>query len=1200
METSTPTYAYKETRLDLHSTTQGSTVAIRLPTHGASTYPSRTAQKRPHVAELPVAEDENAFRARHLASAASIYHRTHYQSPRSFLWRILEDGKVLSIQSVDVSKPSTVADANITLRLTLPSAVKPGCIALADSKDHDILSVFILTESKQLYTLTLRPDHFRRAASTEDNVGDWCKTYSSAAFGLKAPHRLVALSADELLISTIDGALLRLERNSGGDGSAWKEVHYNEGGWGLHVRSMRIFNSSSTIAYGGQHLEHATATSIASPGTSIRGTQYAFTVCLDHRLRVWNLSTGKLAYTKDMLGQELEQLEPAKQVKKVIDPSQSQLVKVYPNGNGNGALCVTYSPLGSGQFKFWSVTPKGDGSLDLDDIFDGHCFEPQAPSSEIWTMADFSIIHNSTKSNEYTVWILWKNNVTYRLHRLQFQKGGDYKTLQDTWEEGWEAMARETLREETGPSVFSGDASDGTDKWLEYILTPGRYTTATIETCLAIYARGLGTKGAARKSGSLPDRMCATIASTASLSRKSDGELDYDAFRSATDAQWRRFSRLLSELDKQRGEAMSLAVDPYGHMPWVVLADGITAIRDCSALERVWHNNGRVSGTEKYVAYPLFAAATFRDSLPEPFLHACDTQLLEEIFLEPSLTAGARMRSFYEKCDFPNQIGDDEYSQLVSGLGGDFKNVTPQVYSGILGFMNTSGKIDRPLVQQLAEFGNKLLVKGVQETVALHRNICLDQLVLLVLIENEINHTEEGIQFETASVFEALIKLLKKLELLSWLCSTQLTLKPPRSERSNSVTDKSSSSLKKVASSLGTMTIFEGVFRHLFGLDLRGGELMSSVVTESILEVCAPDSNLYETSASLIQCFLLNQDRPDLATEFSRFADHDAFATYIQGRACLAANDTLAASMLFKKAAFGMAFPDPKKGTGYRSASYLDDTERRLLNAGMPAYYSHIVALFDKGKNYSYVLDFARLSLQFIKPDSGDPQLPLRTEMHSRLFNAAIQTARYEVAHSTLSLFTDAALQHSSLRTLVTKMCETSYASQLVELPFVGLQDTVDEVLAQKCQSIVDVNAGIPYHKILYAWRIKHNDFRGAAAISLERLQRLQQSGDGDKMIGDDGLETPVTRQYVTLINALSCVDPKQAWVLSEELPPPPQKSNGASASVNVTGKAAPPKRKVVTLEDVRKAYQAELDRIAAIENNQFAFGVGGDEMDVL
>lgn len=167
-------------------------------------------------------------------------------------------------------------------------------------------------------------------------------------------------------------------------------------------------------------------------------------------------------------------------------------------------------------------------------------------------------------------------------------------------------------------------------------------------------------------------------------------------------------------------------------------------------------------------------------------------------------------------------------------------------------------------------------------------------------------------------------------------------------------------------------------------------------------------------------------------------------------------------------------------------------------------------------------------------------------------------------------------------------MCETSYASQLISFPFISLQDQVDEILAQKSQSIVDVNAGIPYHKILYAWRIKRNDFRGAASISLERLQRLQASGDGDKIIGDDGLETAVTKQYVALINALSCVDPKHAWILAEDLP------KRSAKGIVVSGK-----RRVVKLEDVRRAYQEELDRLAAIENGQFAFA-GGDEMDIL
>jgi nuclear pore complex protein Nup160 len=203
-------YGYKETRLNLDPASQGSTVTISLPAHGASTWPTRKSQKRPHDAEIPIAEDENAFRKRHLATAASIYHRKYHTTPSSFLWRILEDGKVLAIRAVDVCRQTNVADATLTLRLNFPSTITTGCVAFADSKEHDILSVFVVTESRQLYTLSLRPDYFRKASSTEDNVKDWCKISIPSSFTIGHPHRLVALSADELLVSSPNGELQKL------------------------------------------------------------------------------------------------------------------------------------------------------------------------------------------------------------------------------------------------------------------------------------------------------------------------------------------------------------------------------------------------------------------------------------------------------------------------------------------------------------------------------------------------------------------------------------------------------------------------------------------------------------------------------------------------------------------------------------------------------------------------------------------------------------------------------------------------------------------------------------------------------------------------------------------------------------------------------------------------------------------------------
>ena len=212
-----PFNAYKETRLNLDPTTQGSTIAIRLPQHGTTTLPSK-GQKRSEFDVTSVAEDEGAFRLKNLATDASIYHRTHHKTLKSFLWRILEDGKVLSIQTVDISKQTGAADSNLTLRLYFADPIKPSCIAFSDSKEHDVLSAFVLTEKNHLYTLSLRPDHFRKPSSTEDNVGDWCKSYLSGQFGIRKPFRMVALCADELLVSYNEAELTRLTRNSGGDG----------------------------------------------------------------------------------------------------------------------------------------------------------------------------------------------------------------------------------------------------------------------------------------------------------------------------------------------------------------------------------------------------------------------------------------------------------------------------------------------------------------------------------------------------------------------------------------------------------------------------------------------------------------------------------------------------------------------------------------------------------------------------------------------------------------------------------------------------------------------------------------------------------------------------------------------------------------------------------------------------------------------
>lgn len=114
-----------------------------------------------------------------------------------------------------------IHDYNVTLRLEFQEHILPFGVELSDSEDHEVISVFVITASKNLHTLTLRPEFFRRTSSIDENVRDWCKIYIPAPLAFSNPHRLHASSPQELFISLDNGALLRLTRRAGDDGEPY-------------------------------------------------------------------------------------------------------------------------------------------------------------------------------------------------------------------------------------------------------------------------------------------------------------------------------------------------------------------------------------------------------------------------------------------------------------------------------------------------------------------------------------------------------------------------------------------------------------------------------------------------------------------------------------------------------------------------------------------------------------------------------------------------------------------------------------------------------------------------------------------------------------------------------------------------------------------------------------------------------------------
>lgn len=211
MDSGDSQYLFKETRLNLEPPSSASVITIRVPSSSGG----RGRSKSNHDSSI---EDETTFRLKNLANSASIYRRQWHDSPRSFLWRILEDGTLLSVRVVDVCKKDKVADTSLIFNFHFSTPIQPGCVTFSDPEEHDALCINVLDQSTQLYTFTLRPDHFRKRAAVDAGLPDICKVQSPAGLSFKSPHRMVAVSAHTLLVTVNDGGMIRFDRHRADDG----------------------------------------------------------------------------------------------------------------------------------------------------------------------------------------------------------------------------------------------------------------------------------------------------------------------------------------------------------------------------------------------------------------------------------------------------------------------------------------------------------------------------------------------------------------------------------------------------------------------------------------------------------------------------------------------------------------------------------------------------------------------------------------------------------------------------------------------------------------------------------------------------------------------------------------------------------------------------------------------------------------------
>ena len=927
----TTLYLHKETRVDLQPHRPDSIIHIQLPSTSSFALSTRTHRKV--ISALPPSKNEEAFQRQSVATSGSLYFYKSRKYPRSCLWRCLEDNTVLELRSADLSKEENeVKEADLILRLGFSSGIRHEGIALADSIDQDVLNVFVLTKSDELYTFTLRPDFFCRASASEGEFERWWTVFKPSSLTISTSHRLIASHPLELLVALGDGRLMRLVRKAGSDGSHWDESAYSNGQWTSSLRGLIRWQGSNTVKYNGKVLDQNTA---VAAKTSPDG-KHLFAVCLNHTLRAWNVKSGKVTFSRDLLDVDHD---PHETVRVMLDPGISQVLDIFEVGGGQEGdmyYIATYSPQNSGVFKFWAIRDADHANLGVRALFPDEIFRvPDPDDGALWTVADFRL-GVTPGTTELELWILMRLNRRYKLYYRKL----DLYNLDTDWSTGWSMSAVDVSQREPSQQppfrVFDLDAEDVSDRWLTFILSPGRLPEMVLETALIIYDHDQGQSATITKNTktSLKERLAKSVGSHVQLQRSNASENGLARFREQVNDQWTSFWTIASELDQSRWEPLSLGYNVDAGMPWIVFADACCAVRQCSQTELLVHNSPKDlarhnnmllkhsiedGGSPSNSVLPdelallIDSAARFRATFSDALRFSCKNALKGELWQDPSYSVPVRIQSFYDRCDFAGQIGDRQYNDLAASLKetGGFDGLNTASFQAIIATLPHSMSTEASGLVSTT-FGLKTLVKGAQDMIELHTRILTDLLLLVVFVDMEVDRDECAMEdIDTPQVFMMLADQLKQYQMMRWLATN--TRPEPQGASDNSLVSVDAG--RAARSSPKPSTVLENLFASDPKPQSYPDESQTITLTNNILDLLKWVTGGSDPTITLdqvlvhVQCNLLKDNNIGLASSFLQYQPSTAWATYIRGRFCLLQNELPEAAVQFQKAAYKLCKP---------------------------------------------------------------------------------------------------------------------------------------------------------------------------------------------------------------------------------------------------------------------------------------------------
>ncbi|KAJ9107523.1 hypothetical protein QFC21_000980 [Naganishia friedmannii] len=308
---------------------------------------------------------------------------------------------------------------------------------------------------------------------------------------------------------------------------------------------------------------------------------------------------------------------------------------------------------------------------------------------------------------------------------------------------------------------------------------------------------------------------------------------------------------------------------------------------------------------------------------------------------------------------------------------------------------------------------------------------------------------------------------------------------------------------------------------------------------------------------------------------------------YVRAKSMLVSGDVEEAVGLFLSLANALHKPDWAKTD---TSGLVDVLPVSVRLGGLAAFYRYVMTMFDSYGFTQHSTRFAELAIQASSSNDTSSEA-----LHKKVFRSYLGMSKYEEAYNSMitnpfaAFGSDAVGTERPLGDLIHAMCHDNQIQALLSLPFIGLENQLEQELTFRARNS-DPTATPNYYQILFAWLIMRTDHRQAAITMYQQGRRIGEHLKstiepkfGDQTNQGEMYESYLAKQaqsYLAAIQAFSLIDSKNAWftIPATRTPPLPRTEKRRKVSTLIPESEFTCRGKqleIVKLEDIKKEYSA-------------------------